>query len=142
MGRDEINRVEERVSNQNIEQLIEENDANKNKLLEGFPFPPVLNSRQDTSNGLVGLDNLGNTCYISSAIQCLSHTKELVEYGLANRWQHELNTINKLGNGGVFAIEFFTLIHSLWKAGNEKYICPTSFKKMVSSKNETVSRVD
>jgi len=36
----------------------------------------------NSKHGLVGLTNLGNTCYMNSSIQCLSNTYELTKYML------------------------------------------------------------
>lgn len=33
--------------------------------------------------GTIGFTNMGNTCFMNSALQCLAHTKELVEYFLS-----------------------------------------------------------
>ena len=48
-------------------------------------------------DGVVGLSNIGNTCYINSALQCLSHTSVLTEYFLSQKYANDVNMGNPFG---------------------------------------------
>lgn len=44
-------------------------------------------SRGKGRMGLVGLSNLGNTCFLASALQCLSAIQPLTEFFLLHPWK-------------------------------------------------------
>ncbi|KAL1545617.1 ubiquitinyl hydrolase 1 [Salvia divinorum] len=83
------------------------------------------------SMGLTGLYNLGNTCFMNSAVQCLVHTPKLVDYFLGN-FRKDLNYGNALGMNGKLAIAFGDLLRKLW-APEATPVAPMMFKSTISS---------
>ena len=69
---------------------------------------------EDSSHGLCGSHNLGNTCFMNSSIACLSNCTELTYYFLSGEYKKDINRENKLGMGGALAESWAELLHDYW----------------------------
>ncbi|CAD8064849.1 unnamed protein product [Paramecium sonneborni] len=78
-----------------------------------------------------GLGNLGNTCFMNSAIQILCNTPGFTDYILNDIYQFDINLINPLGSSGEIIQSFASLIKEL-KSKKQQFVIPNSFKKAFS----------
>lgn len=87
--------------------------------------------RPDSKQGLVGLQNLGNTCFMNSGLQCLSNTKELTEYFLSDKFMAEINETNPLGTKGKLVKKYGAFLKNLW-FGTSGVYSPWALKQGIS----------
>ncbi|EMR09991.1 hypothetical protein PNEG_01749 [Pneumocystis murina B123] len=81
----------------------------------------------------IGLQNLGNSCYMNAALQCLMHTSELTTYFLSGVYHSEINSTNPLGTGGQIAKSYATLLNNLVHATTS--FSPKAFKNCIGRFN-------
>jgi len=82
--------------------------------------------------GAKGVANLGNTCYISAVLQCVSNTPLLRDYLRSKQnYGAHVNLANPNGFKGAMAMEVCTVIHDLWEA-RRPVISPLALHKTLS----------
>ena len=83
---------------------------------------PLLSTRR-------GIKNLGNTCFMNAAIQCLSKCEDFSKYFLLGNYKNEINNLNPYGD--QFIKRFRGIIYQLFEI-NDIAVNPHDFIKYIT----------
>ena len=115
MGIDDGDQIVLEIRNEDLSwpsELLAVANAKKGKAAVETRMGSVVSARQP---GATGLSNLGNTCYMNAALQCLSNTHILTEYFQQKCHLAEINKLNPIGTKGAVARSYGNLIRDLWR---------------------------
>lgn len=97
-----------------------DNYTDMDKYITKYEFPI-----ESTSDGSSTLINMGNTCFLNSALQCLFHTEPLRDYFLSKKYLQDTHLESGAGLKYELGRQFIKLLIGMWE--DECIVEPVSF---------------
>ncbi|NBU33960.1 ubiquitin carboxyl-terminal hydrolase [bacterium] len=85
----------------------------------------VLSKEKYMKRGLCGLVNMGNTCFLNSILQCLSHTLKLTDYFLSGEASASNRHNHHRGKEYYLVMSYHHLLINIWE--KNQVLRPKSF---------------
>ena len=133
IGKKSMELKQREINIQNKERILEQKiqELNQKEIIIQKREKIVENKEKKLSQQnepiIIGLNNIGATCYMNSTLQCLSNTNKLTEYFL-NKYKQNPNRI--------MADAYHKLLLHLWdRENNNKPYSPYEFKEVLSKEN-------
>ena len=140
-----LNNMNNSINNNISNSYINNNNMNINTFNQGnigniSSFNQNINNKTlDQYPALIGLKNIGSTCFMNATLQCFSQIGELSKYFLSEKNRNEIinNNIAKANkNEKQLSPAYLELIRHLWnKSEPNKVYSPNNFRNIIESMN-------
>ena len=122
------------IKNNNLQNQINDKQNIFNRIIQNS----MISQESGKLEPLIGLNNIGATCFMNATLQCLSQTKELTIFFLNDKNKNTIINNNiAVANKNELQLSpvFYELIKNLWDIKSPKSISPYNFMNIIEKMN-------